>query len=332
MPVLPVPLIISLILLGFLFQRVVTRETHITVLVLIASCALQGAIIAFVQHYEFVSLRPLQAVMATTIPPVAWIAFMTAAGGELRLPKLGWHLLGPLFALFCLKASADFLDVFIPLTFAGYGLAMLALLWRGEDALLHSRLDGGTASVFAWRIIAVSLIASAICDVAFVYAISMGNRSSALWIPSFVSSLSLLSLGIWSLSQATETRREHSSDFLAEVDIERDQAIIANLDKYLLDLKPFLDPDLTLARLSRKMVVPAKQLSAAINREKNENVSRFINRHRIDYACELMTTGKSVTTAIYDSGFNTKSNFNREFLRLKNMSPREWLAKSKGGL
>jgi AraC-like DNA-binding protein len=222
----------------------------------------------------------------------------------------------------------DLLDVFIPLTFTCYGIAMLVHLRRGEDSLLHSRLDSGAASVFAWRIIAGSLIASALCDIAIVYAIAVGSRSVALWIPSFVSSLSLFSLGILSLSQATASRREHESETLLEEDIERDQAIIASLDKYLVEQKPFLDPDLTLARLARKLVVPAKQLSAAINRSKNENVSRFINHHRIDYACGLMIEGKSVTTAMYDSGFNTKSNFNREFSRIKKMSPRDWIAKA----
>ncbi len=89
--------------------------------------------------------------------------------------------------------------------------------------------------------------------------------------------------------------------------------------------RPFLDPDLTLSRLSRKLAVPAKHLSAAINRVKNENVSRYINRLRIDHACQLIGEGKSVTDAMLSSGFNTKSNFNREFLRVKGESPRKWL-------
>jgi AraC-like DNA-binding protein len=332
MPVLPIPMIIALLLFGFFVQRVAARETHTTILALIASCALQGAIIALVQHYGFHSLRPLQAILATTIPPIAWTAFMTAAGGDIRLRKMLCHTIGPFFAILCLLVFPDLLDVFIPLTFSGYGIAMLAHLWRGEDSLLHSRLDGGTASVFAWRIIAISLIASALCDIAIVYALSIGSKSVALWIPSFVSSLSLFSLGILSLSQATASRREHESETLLEEDIERDQLIISNLDQYLVAHKPFLDPDLTLARLARKLVVPAKQLSAAINRGKNENVSRFINHHRIDYACGLMIEGKSVTTAMYDSGFNTKSNFNREFSRIKKMSPREWMAKAAASL
>ena len=33
---------------------------------------------------------------------------------------------------------------------------------------------------------------------------------------------------------------------------------------------------------------------------------------------------------VYDSGFNTKSNFSREFLRLKLSSPSDWLISQSG--
>jgi AraC-like DNA-binding protein len=89
----------------------------------------------------------------------------------------------------------------------------------------------------------------------------------------------------------------------------------------------FLDPDLTLSRLARRLQVPVKDLSNAINQICGENVSRFVNRHRIAHACELLKQGQSITSALFDSGFQTKSNFNREFLRLKGCSPKIWLAR-----
>jgi AraC-like DNA-binding protein len=130
------------------------------------------------------------------------------------------------------------------------------------------------------------------------------------------------------LTHAIESRREQLAEDAvpSQEDLERDQAIIAKLDDYVRSHKPHLDPDLTLARLARKLTVPAKQVSAAINRSKNENVSRYINRLRIEEACRLLADGKLVTAAIFDSGFNTKSNFNREFLRVCGQSPRAWLA------
>jgi AraC-like DNA-binding protein len=324
MPVLPIPLIIALLLFGFLIHRVTSRETHVTILALIAVCATQAAIFALVRYYGFSGLRPVQAILATTIPPIAWAAFVNAAGGDIRINKMIWHATAPVLALLLLLLKQDALDGLIPLSFTAYGLAMLKHMWRGEDSLLHSRLESGAKALLAWRILAVSLIASAVCDVLIAYSMATGLTSLVLWLPSVVSSLSLLSLGAVGLSHAVESRRELDTETLSEEDASRDQAIISALDQYLAQHKPFLDPDLTLARLARKLVVPAKQLSAAINRTKNENVSRFINRNRIEHACALMADGKSVTSAMLDSGFNTKSNFNREFLRIKNLPPSKW--------
>jgi AraC-like DNA-binding protein len=326
LPVLPIPMIIALLLFGFLTHRLVTGETHVSILALMAACATQGAIIALVQHYGVTALRPVQALMAMTIPPLAWAAFRNAAGGDIRLKTMLWHTGGLGLAIFCLAFNPFLLDLLIPASFAAYGIVMLFHLRRGEDSLLHSRLESGSRAVLAWRILGVSLIASAFCDLAIAYGMAQGGPSAVLWIPSLVSSLSLLSLGVLSLSNAIESRRELETDVVSEEDVMRDQSIIKKLDKYLSEQRPYLDPDLTLARLARKLVIPAKQLSAAINRTKNENVSRLINRFRIEHACKLMTDGKNVTTAMFESGFNTKSNFNREFLRIKNMPPSKWQA------
>ncbi len=326
MPVLPVPMIISLLLFGFFIRRLATRESHITILALIAACATQSAIIAFVQYYGVSAIRPLQPILAMTIAPIAWFAFRNAAGGDMRVSNLLWHAMSPVLAIVLLFLNPYLLDVLIPLSFAGYGVAILSHLWRGEDTLLHSRLESGSRALLAWRILGVSLIASAFCDILIAYGMAQGVRSYVLWVPSLVSSLSLLSLGILSLSNAVESRRELETEAISEEDASRDQAIINSLDQYLEQQKPYLDPDLTLARLARKLVMPAKQLSAAINRSKTENVSRYINRHRIEHACGLMRQGMSVTTAMYESGFNTKSNFNREFLAIKKSSPSKWQA------
>jgi AraC-like DNA-binding protein len=103
--------------------------------------------------------------------------------------------------------------------------------------------------------------------------------------------------------------------------------LVARLRTLLQKDPLFLDPDLTLSRLARRLQVPVKDLSNAINQICGENVSRYVNRHRIAHSCELLKQGQSITSALFDSGFQTKSNFNREFLRLKGCSPKIWLAR-----
>lgn len=327
MPVLPIPMILALVLLAFLAHRMATRETHAALLALIASCALQGVIVSLVQYYGFAAIRPLQPLMASVIPAIAWLAFRQAAGGATGQRDIVIHSAGFVLALLCLLLQPLLLDILIPTLFAGYGVAMLLRLGHGEDSLPHSRLESGAMSVLAWRIVALSLIASAVSDVVIAYYLANGETGVLLWVPSVVSSLTLLCLGAVSLSNAVEGEGDDQPEetSISPEDSERHQSIVARLDHYVETQKPFLDPDLTLARLSRKLGIPAKQLSSAINRVKGENVSRYINRHRIDHASRLIGQGRSVTEAMLASGFNTKSNFNREFLRVKGENPSKWL-------
>ncbi len=327
MPVLPVPMIVALLLAGFLLHRIATRKLAPALLALIGFCALQSALIALVQYYGLGALRPLQPFLAALIPAVAWLAFREAAVGRTRPRDLATHLAGPLAAGLCLIFMPAALDVLIPGLFILYGLAIATASWRGEDSLPHSRLDAGRTAVLAWRILSLALIASAGTDILIALRLAAGDGQVLLWLPSLFSSATLTVLGALGLSHAVETQRAEAPKpaAMSEADRNRDAAILAALHTHVETHKPYLSPDLTLARLARRIGVPEKRLSAAINTAYGENVSRYINAYRIRHACTLMKGGMSVTEAIYASGFNTKSNFNREFLRVMGTSPSDWL-------
>lgn len=54
---------------------------------------------------------------------------------------------------------------------------------------------------------------------------------------------------------------------------------------------------------------------------------QYVNRLRIHLACQLLISGElSITDICYQVGFNNLSNFNRQFLLLKDMSPSRWRA------
>jgi len=78
--------------------------------------------------------------------------------------------------------------------------------------------------------------------------------------------------------------------------------------------------------LARRVLVPVKAQSSAINQSSSDNVSRFINSYRMEHAFDLLDQGCSITSSMFDSGFKNKSNFNREFLRLNGYAPKTWLA------
>jgi AraC-like DNA-binding protein len=328
MPVLPIPMFVALVLAFLLLRALLSREAHVMLLLLIAACALQSTIIALVQHYGVSALRPLQPVTATFIPPLAWLAFTAVARKPLVLSRDYLHILGPVFTLFCSLFAPATLDVVIPLLFAGYGAMILIVLSQGEDSLPHSRLENGRLPLLVWRVIAVSLLASACSDALIALNFLFGRNSWHLYFVAGVSALSMLTLGALSLSHAIDGKHGAEVDLQespTNADVTQDLALTSKLDDLMVRQKPYLDPDLTLARLARKLIAPAKNLSGAINRCKRENVSRYINRHRIEHACGLMLQGTAITSAMLESGFNTKSNFNREFLRLKKISPSRWL-------
>ena len=87
----------------------------------------------------------------------------------------------------------------------------------------------------------------------------------------------------------------------------------------------FRDPDLTLGRLAKRLVVPARQISQAVNRSTVLKGSHCVNNRRIEEVCHTLAMSEvSVTGAMLDAGFLTKSNFNREFRRVTGKTPSAW--------
>ena len=75
------------------------------------------------------------------------------------------------------------------------------------------------------------------------------------------------------------------------------------------------------------MIIPSRDVSRAVNASSGGNVSQYVNKLRIDEACRLLReTDMSVIQIAFASGFNTKSNFNREFQRNVGQSPSNWLS------
>ena len=93
----------------------------------------------------------------------------------------------------------------------------------------------------------------------------------------------------------------------------------------------YRDPDLTLERLARRSLVPARRVSGAINRSSGDSVSRYVNRLRLDEVRRrLVDTDDGITDIMLAAGFRTKSNFNRTFREAEGCSPSEWRAAHRG--
>ena len=101
-----------------------------------------------------------------------------------------------------------------------------------------------------------------------------------------------------------------------------DANVLTAFDALMRDKKLYRDPDLTLNRLSRRLGMPSRQISGAVNRLHGRNVSQVVNEYRVEEAKRLLAdTDRTVSEIMLESGFQTKSNFNREFLRVTGISP-----------
>lgn len=323
MPSLPIPVFASVVLL-FLFLRLwITRGKLTPIAGLLALCAVQTGIIALAQHYQITGMRFVQPITATLIPPAAWCTFQWTAVRPMRRADLS-HLLVPLTAAAALFTGPDFLDVFIAAAFVIYGSAILFQSHKGPDAQPRAFLGDGHVPSRIWQVIGVALCASALSDMLIMATIAAGLEYLRPWIISFFSVGNLMLIGIISLSKHLQSDEEQDEVAPRAVS-EAEKQVWQRLQTYMMEHRPYLDPDLTLSRLSRRIGFPAKTLSTVINKETGENVSRYVNTARIATAQAALKGGENVTSAMLSSGFNTKSNFNREFLRVSGKSPSEWL-------
>lgn len=334
MPKLSIPILLCLVLV-FVAWRVAMRSRGNAAakpfLVLIIVAAVQSLLVSLRWDFGIASLRPLQIVLSCFLPALAWTSFNSLGTG---VPEsFSWrqaiHLLPAVFALAAMWIAPPLVDAVIIATFVGYGIAFLRLLRSGSDGLTNIVFDGAFNVQRALLLVVFMLFGSALIDFLVFLDFATAAGAHAVWFIAFGNLAWLIVIGV---SAAITTSALPDEDDAPEPDTQQtnepDEAD-AQTEKLVSDTlrsgQLYKNPNLTLTRLARRCGVPARQVSRAINRLHNCNVSQYVNAMRIKEACRLLQeTEMSVTTVIYESGFQTKSNFNREFLRVTCKTPKEW--------
>lgn len=322
MLMLPVSAFAALILL-YLAARILMRGRRVLAVFLLA-CAIQSLAVSLVGGYGIVWLRPALPVGATIIPPLAWITLRLSLFGQTPVIRFLPHAAIPAFCLFCRIAVPVAVDVVVPASFAGYGAAILLLLRNDRDLPL-GRLEAGEWPRRVWLLLGGFLIASAATDILIAILFLTDSPRLAHVVISTLASLFLLALGLLSIMPEARGEPEPAEPPTTQPEPNAEDAALIDQLRLLLERERLhLDPALTLQRLARRLHVPEKRLSAAVNRTTTENVSRYINGWRVREACARLQAGATVTDAMLESGFNTKSNFNREFQRVLGKTPSAW--------
>ena len=89
----------------------------------------------------------------------------------------------------------------------------------------------------------------------------------------------------------------------------------------------FLDPDISLASLSKEIGIHSYQLSQIIN-TKGMNFYEYVNRLRVEYARNSISDSPdpiNITRIAYDSGFNSISAFNSAFRKFMGITPSQFV-------
>lgn len=106
---------------------------------------------------------------------------------------------------------------------------------------------------------------------------------------------------------------------------------ISDLEAYMREEKPHLDPGMDLGRLAEALGVPARGLSTTLN-EAGLGFYEFLYRHRVEEAKNLLANPDERRTSVEAIGlmvgFRARSTFYEAFRRETGMSPAEWRRKA----
>lgn len=335
---IPLPFVISLVLCLLLVRMIRREERKLGLFpLLVATFAVQAALSGLNWNVGWYPARFIQPIVAAVLPALSFAAFdqlrrdRVAKSSGLWLHMIPASLVAALVAFW--RAPIDIVLFAIDL---GYGLALLRIARRGPGALAAVRISDVWTAHRALVAVAVLLIMTAFFDATVSLDLSLGDGQQARTLLT-VASVVWLAVAGYAATVADNARPDAEPDAIAanialatsgpqtlpsSTSTEEDAVIITRIDALMKEQHLYRDPDLTLERLARRVGIPARPISSAVNRVYGRNVSQIVNEYRVSDAIRrLVTTGDPVTVIMLESGFGTKSNFNREFLRVTAMTP-----------
>lgn len=97
---------------------------------------------------------------------------------------------------------------------------------------------------------------------------------------------------------------------------------------HLRQEKPYLNPEYSINTLSEELSVPRHHITQVINSDLNKNFYSLINEFRVEEVIERMSqkdySNYTLLAVAFDSGFNSKSAFNRIFKQATGKTPSQY--------
>ena len=329
----PLPLFATFVLVFVFLRFVTTRDmsllAHRLFALLIAAYCMQSFLLVLRWGYEQSAVALPIALIAPVLPMLAYLAFVTLMNGTKRSLTLSIVVIGLTWTSFAIVP--DIYDLIIIATYLGYGGLLLFRAARGTDVLSLSPIMETQSILFAMRLIGAGLIASALTDVFIIADFVRNGGDHVGLVITFVQTGFILLIGTASsVARSAPIDDDPSLTLIDSTD--EDQAIINRIETIFTTEGLHKSEDLSLRKLARRLGIPDRQVSNAINRVCGLNVSQFVNDFRIKEACDMLRrTDANILEVSLASGFASKSNFNREFQRVMRQTPSSW-RKSNGGI
>ncbi|RHX84330.1 helix-turn-helix domain-containing protein [Leptospira stimsonii] len=107
------------------------------------------------------------------------------------------------------------------------------------------------------------------------------------------------------------------------------EAIRARLTELMEVEKIYREEELRMQDLAEKLLITPHQLSRILNETYEKNFNEFVNGFRVQEAKKILLEEpeKTILSIGFEVGFNTKSTFNAQFLKISGMTPAEWRKK-----
>ncbi len=121
-------------------------------------------------------------------------------------------------------------------------------------------------------------------------------------------------------------REEGVRELLMEERITEDFKIIQRLVRHFEDDKPYLDKNLKLGDVAKRIYTNKTYLSRALNKRMYKNFNQFVNYYRVKEACCIFLDNPliSLNDMCYNSGFKSLSSFSSSFNLNLRYTPAEW--------
>ncbi|MEO5681517.1 MAG: AraC family transcriptional regulator [Chitinophagaceae bacterium] len=94
------------------------------------------------------------------------------------------------------------------------------------------------------------------------------------------------------------------------------------IDKILQYTIDYFQEPVTLQDVARNAAMSVPAFCSYFKKSTKKTYIDFLNEVRVGYACkQLIDTQNTIASICYDSGFNTLANFNKQFLKVKKLTP-----------